>query len=289
MNGMVYIVGAGPGDPGLITVRGLERIRAADVVVYDRLVCSELLDEAPARAERIYVGKESGSHAVCQERINEQLAMYATMGKTVVRLKGGDPYIFGRGGEEAAFLGERGIAFEVVPGVTSALAVPASAGIPLTFRGVSNSFAVVTGHRCAGASTPDYAALYRSAGNLVILMGVDAFPEIQRRLLDDGISGSVPVAVIEKGTLESQRVVVTTLAETAEGWDDFQFQPPAVIVIGPTVLLRDQITRSSEPASTRVHDRRGSARAAGDQNTPGHENQPDDLLDPDLVGRITFP
>ena len=239
MNGMVYIVGAGPGDPGLITVRGLERIRAADVVVYDRLVCSALLDEAPAEAERIYAGKEPGAHAVGQEHINEQLAMHATRGKTVVRLKGGDPFVFGRGGEEAAFLSARGIAFEVVPGVTSALAVPASAGIPLTFRGVSNSFAVVTGHRCAGAPIPDYAALYRSAGNLVILMGVGGFPEIRRRLLDGGVGGSVPVAVIERGTLESQHAVVTTLAEAVEGWEEIQ--PPAVIVIGPTVLLRARI------------------------------------------------
>ncbi len=254
MNGKVYIVGAGPGDPGLITLRGLERIRAADVIVYDRLVSSALLEEAPAEAERIYAGKKPGAHALCQDHINEQLARYAAMGKTVVRLKGGDPFVFGRGGEEAAFLAARGIAFEVVPGVTSALAVPAAAGIPLTFRGVSDSFAVVTGHRCAGASTPDYVALYRSAGNLVILMGVDGFPEIRRLLLDDGVDGSVPVAVIESGTLESQRAVVTTLAEALEGWEEVQ--PPAVIVIGPTVLLHKRIAVFPQPALTRVPPKR---------------------------------
>ena len=144
MSGKVYIVGAGPGDPRLITVRGLECIRAADVVVYDRLVDPALLDEAPHDAERVYVGKEPDHHALAQERIHELVAMHAGLGRTVVRLKGGDPFVFGRGGEEAAFLAERGIAYEIVPGVTSAIAVPACAGIPVTHRGISSSFAVTS-------------------------------------------------------------------------------------------------------------------------------------------------
>jgi uroporphyrin-III C-methyltransferase len=189
MRGKVYIVGAGPGDPGLITLRVLELIRICEVVVYDRLVHPDLLQEAPAEAERIYAGKESGAHAMCQENINGLLAKLANIGKVVVRLKGGDPFVFGRGGEEAAFLSARGIDFEVVPGVSSALAVPASAGIPLTFRGIATSFAVTTGHGCTGGSSPDYAGLLRSAGNLVILMGVDTFPEIRRRLLEEGVDG----------------------------------------------------------------------------------------------------
>jgi uroporphyrin-III C-methyltransferase len=214
------------------------------VIVYDRLVSSDLLEEAPACAERIYAGKQMGAHAGCQEHINELLAFHAARGRIVVRLKGGDPFVFGRGGEEAAFLAERGIAFEVVPGVTSALAVPAAAGIPLTFRGVSTSFAVVTGHRCAGGTTPDYAALYRSAGNLVILMGVDSFPEIRRRLLEDGVDGHAPLAVIERGTLESQKTFVSTLGDVLARWDEVE--APAVIVIGPVVLLRERIQPGSD-------------------------------------------
>ena len=244
MTGKVYIVGAGPGDPGLITLRGLQAIRVAEVIVYDRLVHPDLLNESPAEAVRIYAGKESGSHAIRQEGINELLAVHAGAGKVVVRLKGGDPFVFGRGGEEAAFLSERGIDFEVIPGVSSALAVPAAAGIPLTFRGVATSFAVTTGHRCTGGSFPDYAALLRSAGNLVILMGVDTFPEIRSRMLRDGVDGSVPVAFIESGTLNSQRSAITTLARSISGWQEVR--APSVIVIGPVVSLRDRIVRLPE-------------------------------------------
>lgn len=239
MSGKVFIVGAGPGDPELITVRGLHCIRTADVVVYDRLVHPSLLNEAPTDAEHVYVGKEADHHTIPQERINELLAMHALLGRTVVRLKGGDPFVFGRGGEEAAFLAERGITFEVVPGISSAVAVPASAGIPVTHRGVSSSFAVVTGHLCGDEALVDYAAMFRSVGTLVVLMGVRSFPVIAQQLLDDAIDKSTPVAFIEQGTQESQRTLVTTLEHAIR--ESRQVRPPAVIVVGNVVSLREQI------------------------------------------------
>src|SRR5437867_13415837 len=186
MNGKVFIVGAGPGDPRLMTVRGLQCIQAADVLIYDRLVDRSLLDEAPPHAERVYAGKESSHHALPQEEINALMETHARMGRTIVRLKGGDPFVFGRGGEEAAFLAERGIAFEIVPGVSSATAVPAFAGIPVTQRGVSSSFAVVTGHGCGVEAFPDFAGMLRHVGTLVILMGVRNLPRIVAQLLAGG-------------------------------------------------------------------------------------------------------
>src|SRR5712691_2986304 len=173
MAGSVAIVGAGPGDPKLITVRGLELLRTADVVVHDRLVSGKLLDEAPPEARRVFVGKACGAHAMPQSEINALLIAEARRGQRVVRLKGGDPFVFGRGGEEALALAEAGVSFEVVPGVTSAVAVPAAAGIPLTHRGVASSFAVVTGHRQAGADDGiEWARLARDVDTLVILMGL---------------------------------------------------------------------------------------------------------------------
>src|SRR5262249_17602920 len=185
--GTVALVGAGPGDPGLMTVRGLELLRRAHVVVYDRLVHPGLLEEAP-RARRIFAGKESGHHALPQERINALLIMHARRGRRVVRLKGGDPFVFGRGGEEAEALARAGIPFEVVPGVSSAVAVPAYAGIPLTHRGVASSFAVVTGHEEAGKpeSSVDWARLARSVDTLVILMGLKSLSRIARELIAHG-------------------------------------------------------------------------------------------------------
>ncbi len=239
MKGKVSIVGAGPGDPRLITLWGLQCIRAADVVVFDRLVDPSLLDEAPPHAERIYVGKESTHHTLPQERINELLVMHASLGRTVVRLKGGDPLVLGRGGEEAAFLADRGIPFEIVPGVTSAIALPAFAGIPVTHRGVSNSFAVVTGHACGIETAPDYAALFRSAGTLVVLMGVKSLPQIVAQLLSGGIDPATPVAAIERGSHATQHTVVSTLNGILKESTDLS--PPAVIVIGKVVSLRDRL------------------------------------------------
>jgi uroporphyrin-III C-methyltransferase len=246
MSGKVFIVGAGPGDPRLITLRGLECIRAADVIVYDRLVHPSLLDEAPPGAERIYAGKESNRHTLPQDRINELLGTHAAAGRTVVRLKGGDPMVLGRGGEEAAFLADREIPFEIVPGVTSAISVLAFAGIPVTHRGVSNSFAVATGHECGLDSAPDYAALFRSAGTLVILMGVKNLPKIVAQMLSAGIDPETPVAAIEEGTMETQHTLVTTLQGILK--DGSGLKAPAVIVVGSVVLLRDRLQWFREAA-----------------------------------------
>lgn len=239
MNGKVYIVGAGPGDPRLITVRGLECLHCADVVVYDRLIDPELLNATPKDAERIYVGKTSGRHTWSQERINELLASRALDGNAVVRLKGGDPFVFGRGGEEAAFLNGRGVPVEIVPGVSSSIAAPAFAGIPVTHRGVSNSFAVVTGHRCATGSEADFLSLYRAAGTLVVLMGVERKTEIARALIEGQVDPGTPVAIIEQGSRSGQNITFTDLENIDR--DGAAVRPPAVIVIGMTVSLHRAI------------------------------------------------
>ena len=247
MSGKVWIVGAGPGDPKLITVRGLECLRRAEVVVYDRLLDPALLDEAPAAAERIYVGKEHDNHAVPQARIQELLALHAERGKRVVRLKGGDPFVFGRGAEEAAFLRAHGIELELVPGVSSAVAVPEAAGIPLTHRGVASSFAVATGHLCGLEPGVDYAALLRAAGTLVILMGVRSLPRIAAQLRDAGIDLTTPVAIVENGTHPDERITVSTLQHVER--DAAGARSPAVIVIGAVVALRDAIDETALAAS----------------------------------------
>ena len=216
---MVYLVGAGPGDPGLITVRGLALLRRADVVVYDQLASPELLKEAPAGAELLYVGKKAGAHAVPQGGINELLVQRARAGLTVVRLKGGDPFVFGRGGEEAEELAAAGIPFEVVPGVTSAVAVPAYAGIPVTHRRYTTLVTFITGHEdpTKEASTIPWAALGQNPGTLVFLMGVKNLAENCRRLVDAGRAAETPAAVIQSGTTLTQRTVVGTLATIAPG------------------------------------------------------------------------
>ncbi len=236
MIGRVYIVGGGPGDPGLITVKGLACLRRADVVLYDRLAPLELLAEAPEHAERINVGKEPERHRRQQAEINALLIEKAREGKTVVRLKGGDPFVFGRGGEECQALAGAGIPFEVVPGVTSAVAAPAYAGIPVSQRGMVNMFTVVTAHLCDGAV--DWASLPRS-GTLVFLMGVTHLPEIAAQLIAHGRAPETPVAAIHRGTTCRQRVVAGTLAnivERAKG-----LLPPVTIVVGEVVRLRQEL------------------------------------------------
>ena len=198
----VYLVGAGPGDPGLITRRGAELLSQADVVVHDRLSAAELLDLAPAGAERIDVGKAPKAHRMSQERINELLVERGLAGQTVVRLKGGDPFVFARGSEEAQALADAGVAYEVVPGITSALAVPAYAGIPVTQRFSSTSFTVVTGHEdpSSGDGTVDWDAVARTGGTLVILMGVGRWPQIAARLLAAGLPADTPAAAVRWGS-----------------------------------------------------------------------------------------
>jgi uroporphyrin-III C-methyltransferase len=246
--GIVFLVGAGPGDPELITVRGLRCLRCADVVVYDRLVDSRLLDEAPRAARRVYAGKRPGRAALRQEEIDALLVRQARAGRTVVRLKGGDPFVFGRGGEEALACARAGVACEVVPGLTSAVAVPALAGIPLTHRAVAGSFAVLTG-RCAGADADrhDWAALAR-LDTLVILMGATRLGEIAAHLLRHGKPPATPAAVIENGTLAAQRVLVAPLADLAAVAAAARVSAPATAVVGEVVRLRALLAGRALPA-----------------------------------------
>ena len=238
----VALIGAGPGDPGLLTLRGLARLWTAEVVVYDRLLDPRLLDYAPRAAERIAVGKRRGHHTLRQEAINELLVARGQAGQRVVRLKGGDPFVFGRGGEEAEALARAGVPFEVVPGITSAVAVPAYAGIPVTQRGVASSFTVMTGH-----GEPDSAALVDEwaasglTGTLVLLMGVSTLPCLAARLIAGGRAADTPAAAIEWGTWPQQRVITGTLATLPEMASAANLSSPATIVVGEVVTLRDRL------------------------------------------------
>lgn len=245
--GRVAIVGAGPGDPELITMRGLARIRSAEVLVYDRLVAPDLLSEAPAAAERIFAGKAKGYAALTQRQIEAVLIDRAKAGKTVVRLKGGDPYLFGRGGEEVAALIAAGIPVEVVPGVSSALAVPAAAGIPVTHRDYASALTVVTGHEdpAKTESSLDWPWLAAAPGTVVILMGLSQLPQITRQLLAHGRAADTPAAVIASGTLPEQRVVTAPLAELASAAQDAQLVSPALVVLGDVVRVRQKLAASA--------------------------------------------
>ncbi|MGD0828372.1 MAG: uroporphyrinogen-III C-methyltransferase [Desulfobaccales bacterium] len=240
---MVYLVGAGPGDPGLITAKGLAVLRRAQVVVYDQLASPELLQEAPAEAEIINAGKQAGAHTLPQERINEILVARARAGLTVVRLKGGDPFVFGRGGEEAEELAKAGIPFEIVPGVTAAVAVPAYAGIPVTHRRYTTLVTLITGHEDPNkeASAIPWEALGQNPGTLVFLMGVKNLPEICRQLVAKGRDPRTPAALIEKGATLAQRTVTGTLTDLAQKAREAAIQPPAILVVGEVVELRQRL------------------------------------------------
>ena len=231
----VYLVGAGPGDPGLITVRGADALARADVVVYDRLASAQLLDLAPAHAELVSAAKAPGHAELTQDEINALLVARAQAGATVVRLKGGDPFVFGRGGEEAEALAAAGIPFEVVPGITSAIGAPAYAGIPVTHRGVSTHFTVVTGHEdpTKPSTDVDWAALARAGGTLVILMGAGNVGEIARLLVDNGRASTTPVAAVRNGTRADQQTVRATLATIGEAG----VRAPSAIVVGDVAAL----------------------------------------------------
>jgi uroporphyrin-III C-methyltransferase/precorrin-2 dehydrogenase/sirohydrochlorin ferrochelatase len=237
--GRVVLVGAGPGDPELVTARGLKVLRRADVVVYDRLVSPALVDEAPAHADLVFVGKAPGRACVSQEGINDLLVHEAMRGRTVVRLKGGDPFVFGRGSEEMLACVKAGVHVEVVPGVSSVLGATAAAGIPVTARGIAGSFAVVTAHR-AGDDEHDWRALAR-VDTLVILMGVERLETIADALLAAARAPDTPVAIVENGTLPGQRVVEGTLATIAARAAAADIRPPALIVVGDTVALRSTL------------------------------------------------
>jgi uroporphyrinogen III methyltransferase / synthase len=241
--GMVYLVGAGPGDLGLTTLRAVELLKRADVVVFDALINQELLRFAPKEAEFIYGGKRSRNHAIPQEELNSLLISKAQEGKTVVRLKGGDPYIFGRGGEEAEELQAAGVGFEVVPGVTSISAAANYAGIPLTHRDHCSSFTVVTGHESSdkGEIGVDWERFAREPGTKIILMGVERIQQISAELIKNGVPASTPVAMIRWGTTGRQSSIEGTLATIAEVVVKTGFKPPAVTIVGDVVQLRSKL------------------------------------------------
>ncbi len=237
--GKVYLVGAGPGDPGLLTLRAADLLGRADAVVYDRLIHPDVLARARKGARLVFAGKEGGGEQTRQEEINAVLIDQARMGRLVVRLKGGDPFVFGRGGEEAIALSEAGVPFEVVPGVSSGIAAPAAAGIPVTHRGVSGSVTFATGHRAA--DNPNWKHLAGSQ-TLVLFMAGRKLAEATSALIREGMAASAPAAVVVAGTWEGQRVVEGTLASIAALTVEAQVGSPALLVVGEVVRLRSRLT-----------------------------------------------
>jgi len=248
--GKVYLVGAGPGDPKLLTVKAVELLKEADVVIYDRLVGELILNLAPAKAEKIYVGKRTGKHEVSQDKITELIIEKAQGGGKIVRLKGGDPFIFGRGGEEAEALVEKGIEFEVVPGVSSAVVAPAYAGIPLTHRDYAASVAIITGHRAGDSEKViDWVKIADAVDTMVILMGVESLDGIVCKLLEGGVSADKPVAIVESGTYPNQRTLIGKLGTIVKEAEEKQIKPPAVIVIGEVANLGRKLAWFKKPLS----------------------------------------
>lgn len=240
--GKVWLVGAGPGDPDLITVKGLRALQEADVILYDRLINEELLRQTKEGAELIFCGKRPNHHHLQQETIHHLLVLYAKKGKKVTRLKGGDPFVFGRGGEEAEFLAKHHIPFEVVPGITSGIAASAYAGIPVTHRDHSASFAIVTGHHQEREQEElKWSALAKGIDTLAIYMGVKNLPYIQEQLLANGKSADTPAALIHWGTTAMQRTVTGTLGTIDEVAKQAAMTNPSIIIIGDVVKLREQI------------------------------------------------
>jgi uroporphyrin-III C-methyltransferase len=238
-SGRVFICGAGPGDPKLITLRAMELLKTCDVVLYDRLVGKEIIDQIPPSAEKVYVGRTVGDPTTHQDSTNALMVRYAKKGKSVLRLKGGDPFIYGRGAEEAEYLIERGVEFEIVPGITSAIASPAYAGIPLTHRRHSSSVAIVTGHE--GIEKDEAAIRWdRLAGavdTIVVLMGIGQLEQISDDLIKAGMKKNTKVAIVESGTTDKQRVIRGTLGTIAGIAKKAEVRPPAVIVIGKVAGL----------------------------------------------------
>ena len=239
----VYIVGAGPGDPELITVKAARLIESADVILYDRLVSEETIGLAKKGCELIYVGKHPGEPSTSQERINEMLVEKAKEGGSVVRLKGGDPFLFGRGGEEAQVLSGEGIPYEIVPGITSAISVPAYAGIPVTQRHVASSVAFITGHEASTKKkgTVKWERIAQSVDTLVVMMGIRNLGSISERLIKGGRDPETPVAIIEKGTTKEQRTITGTLGTIEAKARAEGIKPPAITIIGKVVNLREEL------------------------------------------------
>jgi uroporphyrinogen III methyltransferase / synthase len=236
VTGKVFLVGAGPGDPGLLTLRGAEALRLADVVVFDRLVSGEVLDLAPPHAERVYAGKAPGQAPIDQASINQLLVQRASENKQVVRLKGGDPFVFGRGGEEALACARAGVAFEVVPGVSSAIAAPAFAGIPVTHRGVAASVAIVTASGSGGRSV-QLDRVATAADTLVVLMAAGRLAEVCASLIEAGRPASDPAAIVQWATTPKQRTVTATLVDLPERAAEAGIKAPATLVVGGVVNL----------------------------------------------------
>jgi len=263
----VALVGAGPGDPGLITVRGLALLRACDAVVYDRLVAPELVDETPADALRI------PRDGLLQKQIDDLLVALGRQGLDVVRLKGGDPYVFGRGGEEALALADAGIPFEVVPGISSIAAVPAAAGIPVTHRGVSDRVTIATAHAADG-SPPDYASLVAAGGTLVLFMGLGRLRALADGLIRAGMAAATPAAVVSRGTLPDQEVITASLDEIADVAGDLP--GPALVVIGDVVALSGRLGLQSRRA--RLEDAPDAAHGLADPMLVLDEREADEAL-----------
>jgi uroporphyrinogen III methyltransferase/synthase len=247
--GKVYLVGAGPGDPGLITLKGFRLLKMADVVVYDRLVHPEILSEIPQETEKLYVGKECDHHTVPQDEINALIVQKAREGKIVVRLKGGDPFVFGRGAEEVLHLVEEGIEWEVVPGVTSATAVPAYAGIPITHREFSSMASIITGHETFSKHLTQlrYDLIAPNDSTLVILMGMTNLKKIVHELIHHGRPPETPACIITRGTYPEQQVLTATLGSIVEKKEEAGLIPPGIIVIGEVVRLRERLLGKKGP------------------------------------------
>jgi len=239
--GIVYLVGAGPGDPELLTLRAYRLLQTADVALYDHLVSDEVMALLPATTRRIYVGKERENHTMPQEAINDLLVRLAREGHTVLRLKGGDPFVFGRGGEEIERLAEQGVAFEVVPGITAALGVASYAGIPLTHRDCAQACLFVTGHRKDGSMDLDWPALARPRQTLVVYMGLLGLPTLCDNLIAHGLPSGTPAAVVQQGTTREQRVVTGTLRTLPGQVASAMLTPPTLIIVGEVVRLRERL------------------------------------------------
>ncbi len=240
--GRVYLVGAGPGDPDLLTLRAVKLLKEADVLVYDNLVSDGVLAFAPPQAERIYAGKRRNEHTMRQEEINQLLVRLAQEGKMVIRLKGGDPFIFGRGGEEMIELAAHGVAFEVVPGITAASGVACYAGVPLTHRDHAQTCLFVTGHLKDGTADLDWDALVRAHQTVVIYMGLNALPDICKQLIAHGAPDSRPIALVQNGTLGSQKILTGTLADLPTRAAQSKFTSPSLIIVGDVVNLQPALS-----------------------------------------------
>ena len=243
MTGKVFIVGAGPGDPKLITLKAVESIKSADVVLYDRLVSKKIVAMIPKRAEKMYVGRDVGDDYKHQDTTNDMMVKFAKKNKIVVRLKGGDPFIFGRGGEEAEFLRKHKVKYEIIPGITSGIGSAEYSGIPLTHRKFASSVVFVTGHEDAKKSegVVDWKRLAKAVDTIVIMMGLSRIEIISKKLISGGLSRNTPVAVIQNGTTDEHRMIKGTLSNISKKISEAKIKPPSIIVVGKVVNLSDKI------------------------------------------------